>query len=68
MSQPSIKVISREDYQYNLLFSEDPVERQILTQLANRLSLIINGATGERYLIKTIHFMLTRKGFEIRNS
>lgn len=58
VSQPSIKVIFREDYPNNLLFSEDPVERQILTQLANRLTLIINGATGEKYLIKTLNYNL----------
>lgn len=38
--------------------SEDPVERQILTQLANRLVLVINGATGEKYLIKTLDYIL----------
>jgi len=53
VSQPSIKVIFREDYPNNLLFSEDSFERQILTQLPNRLALVINGATGEKYLIKT---------------
>jgi len=58
VSQPSIKIIFREDYPNNLLFSEDPVERQILTQLANRLTLIINGATGEKYLIKTLNYNL----------
>jgi len=56
VSQPSIKVIFREDYPNNLLFSEDPVERQILTVLENRLSLVINGATGEKYLIKTLDY------------
>ena len=58
VSQPSIKVIFREDYPNNLLFSEDPFERQILTQLENRLALVINGATGERYLIRTVNFNL----------
>ncbi len=57
VSQPSIKVIFREDYPNNLLFSEDPLERQILTQLANRLALVINGATGEKYLIKTMDYI-----------
>jgi len=61
VSQPSIKVIFREDYPNNLLFSEDPVERQILTQLPNRLALVINGATGEKYIIKTINYRLPRK-------
>ncbi|MBA7539727.1 hypothetical protein ES705_32011 [subsurface metagenome] len=59
VSQPSIKVIFREDYPNNLLFSEDPIERQILTQLANRLALVINGATGEKYLIKTLDYKLS---------
>ena len=58
VSQPSIKVIFREDYPNNLLFSEDPVERQILTQLPNRLALVINGATGEKYLMKTLEYSL----------
>lgn len=58
VSQPSIKVIFREDYPNNLLFSEDPIERQILTQLANRLALIINGATWEKYLIRSLDFSL----------
>ncbi|MCK4286018.1 MAG: ATP-binding protein [Candidatus Lokiarchaeota archaeon] len=56
VSQPSIKVIFREDYPNNLLFSEDPLERQILTVLENRLALVINGATGEKYLIKTLDY------------
>ena len=41
-----------------MLFSEDPLERQILTQLSNRLATVINGATGERYLIKTLDYNL----------
>jgi len=45
-----------EDYPNNLLFSEDPTERQILKQLANRLALVINGATGEKYLVKTLDY------------
>ena len=57
-SQPSIKVIFRVDYPNNLLFSEDPLERQILTQLPYRLALEINGATGEKYLIKTLSYNL----------
>ena len=64
VSQPSIKVIFREDYPNNLLFSEDPIERQILTQLANRLALVINGATGEKYLIRTLKHSLD----EFKNS
>ena len=58
VSQPSIKFIFREDYPNNLLFSEDSVERQILTVLENRLSLVINGATGEKYLIKTLDYTI----------
>ncbi len=49
VSQPSIKVIFRQDYPNNTLFSEDPFERQMLTQLENRLALVNNGATGEKY-------------------
>jgi len=45
-----------EDYPNNLLFSEDPTERQILKQLANRLALVINGAIGEKYLVKTLEY------------
>ncbi|MFX1570118.1 MAG: ATP-binding protein [Promethearchaeota archaeon] len=56
VSQPSIKIIFREDYPNNALFSEDSFERQILTQLENRLGLVINGATGEHYLIQTINY------------
>jgi len=55
-SQPSIKIIFREDYPNNLLFSEDSYERQILIQLQNRLALVINGATGEKFLIKTLDY------------
>ncbi|MFX1297419.1 MAG: ATP-binding protein [Promethearchaeota archaeon] len=58
VSQPSIKVIFREDYPNNLLFSEDSIERQILTQFPNRLSLVINGSTGEKYIIKTLDYNL----------
>ncbi len=57
-SQPSIKVIFRVDYPNNLLFSEDHLERQILTQLPHRLALVINGATGEKYLIETLGFQI----------
>ncbi|MBA7689989.1 hypothetical protein ES703_98508 [subsurface metagenome] len=59
-SQPSIKVIFREDYPNNTIFSEDPFDRQILTQLENRLALVINGATGEKYLIKTLEYNLDK--------
>ena len=55
-SQPSIKVIFRVDYPNNLLFSEDPLERQVLTQLPHRLALVINGATGEKYLIRSLNY------------
>ena len=57
-SQPSIKIIFRVDYPNNILFSEDIKERQLLTQLSNRLALVINGATGEKYLIKTSDFQI----------
>ena len=56
VSQPSIKVIFREDYPNNILFSEDLIERQILTQFPNRLAIVINGATGEKYLIRTLEY------------
>ncbi|MFW9880051.1 MAG: ATP-binding protein [Candidatus Thorarchaeota archaeon] len=58
VSQPSIKGIFRQDYPNNLLFSEDLFERQTLTQLPNRLALVINGATGEKYLIQTLDYTL----------
>jgi hypothetical protein len=57
-SQPSIRIIFREDFPNNSLFSDDPFERQKLTQLENRLALVINGATGEKYLVKTLEFIL----------
>jgi len=60
-SQPSIKIIFREDYPNNTLFSEDIRERQIITQVPNRLALVINGATGEKYLIKTNKFELLKE-------
>jgi len=56
VSQPSIKIVFREDYPNNTLFSESPIERQILTQLPNRTALVGNGATGEKYLINSIEF------------
>lgn len=59
-SQPSIKILFRQDYPNNILFSEDPFERQLLTQLSNRLALVINGATGEKYLIKSLEFSLKK--------
>ena len=57
-SQPSIRIIFREDFPNNTLVSEDLFERQMLTQLENRLALVINGATGEKYLTRTIDFKL----------
>jgi len=56
VSQPSIKIIFRQDYPNNLLFSEAPYERQMLTQLPNRIAFVMNGSIGEKYLIKTIEF------------
>lgn len=41
------------DFPNNTLFSEDIKERQLLTQLSNRFAHVINGATGEKYLIRT---------------
>jgi len=55
-SQPSIKIIFRQDYPNNTLFSEDIFEWQMLTQLENRIALIINGATGEKFLIQTLEY------------
>ena len=46
------------DYPNNTLLSEDIKERQLLTQLSNRHAHVINGATGEKYLIKTIIFQV----------
>ncbi len=51
-SQPSIKIVFREDFPHNVLFSEVPNERPMITQIPNRLALVINGSTGEKYLIK----------------
>jgi len=57
-SQPSIKIIFRLDYPNNTLFSEDRKERQLLTQLSHRHAHVINGATGEKYLINTVDFQI----------
>ena len=35
-----------------MLLSEDIRERQMKMQIPNRLALVINGAIGEKYLIK----------------
>ncbi|MFX1395776.1 MAG: ATP-binding protein [Promethearchaeota archaeon] len=56
VAQPSLKVIFRQDYPNNLMFSESPTERQALTQLPNRIALVLNGATGEKFLVKTLDF------------
>ena len=48
------------DYPNNILFLEDIKERQLLTQLANRLTLVINGATGEKNLIRTLEYSLEK--------
>ena len=61
VSQPSIKVIFRQDYPNNTLFSEVPFERQMLTQIENRLALVNNGATGEKHLIITLDYNLIKK-------
>jgi hypothetical protein len=55
-SQPSIKILFRLDHPNNILFSENIEERQILTQLENRLIMVINGTTGEKYLGRSIDF------------
>ncbi|MBN1803040.1 MAG: ATP-binding protein [Candidatus Lokiarchaeota archaeon] len=60
VTQPSVKVIFRQDYPNNLLFSESSDERQSITQFPNRIALILNGATGEKYLIKTIDINIFR--------
>jgi len=65
-SQPSIKVLFRLDYPNNLIFSEDPKERQMLTQLENRLALVMNGATGEKYLMKSLYFSLNSSSKRIK--
>lgn len=59
-SQPSIKILFRQDYPNNTLFSEDPFERQLLTQLSHRFALVLNGATGERYLMKSLEYSLKK--------
>ncbi len=60
-SQPSIKVLFKLDYPNNLIFSEDPYERKVLTQLQNQLALVNNGATGEKYLIKSLIYKIEKK-------
>ena len=47
-------------FRNNALFSEDIRERDVITQVPNRLALVINGATGEKYLIKTLDYMFGR--------
>jgi hypothetical protein len=51
-SQPSIKVILREDCPNNTLLSEDIRRGSVISQIPNRLALVINRAIGEKYLIK----------------
>lgn len=43
-------------FRNNILFSESPIERQILTQLPDRIVLVVNGATGEKYLMRSMNF------------
>jgi len=60
LSQPSTRVIFRVDFPNNTLFSEAINERQMLTQLPHRIALVMNGATGEKYLIKTQDYNLSK--------
>ena len=61
VAQPSIKVVFRQDYPNNLLFSEIPDTRQILTQIPHRIALVLNGATGEKYLMKSSDFNVLKR-------
>ena len=57
-SQPIVKFTFRLDYPNNTLFSEDIKVIEFLTQLSNRFAHVINGATGENYLKRTLDFNL----------
>lgn len=52
-SGPCIKVLFNIDHLSSTLFSEDPYERRIMTNLKNREALMLNDITREKYMFRT---------------
>lgn len=50
----SLKVLFRLAYPCNEIFTNDSEEKEMLLQLENRQALVMNGTTGNKYLIKTL--------------
>jgi len=58
-SGPCIKVLFNIDHLSSALFSEDPHERRIMTNLKNREALMLNDITREKYMFRTNEVFLS---------
>lgn len=68
---PSLKIIFRVGYPCNTVMIGNPKEQEFLMLQKNRQALILNGITGEKYVIETLDFEkpeLTKKeAFHAKN-
>lgn len=57
---PSLKIIFRVGYPCNTRMIGNPKEQEFLMLQKNRQALILNGITGEKYVIETLDFITPR--------
>ncbi|MFX1499936.1 MAG: hypothetical protein ACFFDH_03110 [Promethearchaeota archaeon] len=55
---PSLKIVFRVGYPCNTRMIGNPKEQEFLMLQKNRQALILNGITGEKYVIETLDFKL----------
>jgi len=57
---PSLKIVFRVGYPCNTRMIGNPKEQEFLMLQKNRQALILNGITGEKYVIETLDFITPR--------
>ena len=63
---PSLKIVFRVGYPCNTRMIGNPKEQEFLMLQKNRQALILNGITGEKYVIETLDFNIpNRNGNEL---
>ena len=58
---PSLKIVFRVGYPCNTRMIGNPKEQEFLMLQKNRQALILNGITGEKYVIETLDFIIPNK-------
>jgi len=56
---PSLKILFRVGHPCNTILIGNPKEQDLLMLQKNRQALVLNGVTGEKYIIETLDYALT---------